>query len=98
MSARGDAAAMVAEGLRARAPADAPDFLREVMANAAAGLVVIEGAPEAAEAVYRLADAVVSRPGFGPVYCPPIPPPMPRPRGLLSRLCATLANPFQRRI
>jgi hypothetical protein len=36
-------------------------FLRELLAHAAAGLVVIEGEAEASEAVYRLADAVVAR-------------------------------------
>lgn len=36
-------------------------FLRELLAHVAAGLVVTEGNAEASEAIYRLADAVVSR-------------------------------------
>ena len=56
-----DAAAMVARALSRRAPAARPEFLRELLAHTAAGLVVIEGDRAAGEAVYRLADAVVAR-------------------------------------
>lgn len=56
-----DAAAMVAGGLSRRRSRDRPQFLRELLAHAAAGLVVIEGDREAAESVYRLADAVAVR-------------------------------------
>lgn len=41
--------------------ADRPAFLRELLAHVAAGILVIEGDQAAAEAVYRLADAVVSK-------------------------------------
>lgn len=65
MSARTDrsdeAAALVAGALARHAPAERGRFLRELLAHAAAGLVVIEGEIEASEAVYRLADAVVAR-------------------------------------
>ena len=56
-----DAAAIVARALSRRAPKARPRFLRELLAHTAAGLVVIEGDRAAGEAVYRLADAVVSR-------------------------------------
>jgi hypothetical protein len=56
-----DAAAVVAGALSRRRPTDRPQFLRELLAHAAAGLVVIEGDREAAESVYRLADAVAVR-------------------------------------
>ena len=56
-----DAAAVVACALSRRAPKARPQFLRELLAHAAAGLVVIEGDREASEAVYRLADAVAVR-------------------------------------
>ena len=56
-----DAAAMVARALARRRPTDRPKFLRELLAHTAAGLVVIEGERAAGEAVYRLADAVVTR-------------------------------------
>jgi predicted RNA-binding Zn ribbon-like protein len=56
-----EAAAVVAGALSRRRPKDRPQFLRELLAHAAAGLVVIEGDREAAEAVYRLADAVAVR-------------------------------------
>jgi hypothetical protein len=56
-----EAAAMVAGGLSRRAPRERPQFLRELLAHTAAGLVVIEGERAAGEAVYRLADAVVAR-------------------------------------
>ena len=58
-----DAAAMVARALARRAPRERPQFLRELLAHAAAGLVVIEGDRAAGEAVYRLADAVAARGG-----------------------------------
>jgi hypothetical protein len=56
-----DAAAVVARALSRRTPADRGQFLRELLAHTAAGLVVIEGDRAAGEAVYRLADAVVAR-------------------------------------
>ena len=56
-----EAAAVVAGALSRRRPGDRPQFLRELLAHAAAGLVVIEGDREAAESVYRLADAVAVR-------------------------------------
>lgn len=55
------AAAVVAGALGRRRPKERPQFLRELLAHAAAGLVVIEGEREAAESVYRLADAVAVR-------------------------------------
>jgi len=58
-----DAAAVVARALSRRPCGDRPGFLRELLAHTAAGLVVIEGARAAGEAVYRLADAVVARGG-----------------------------------
>ena len=54
-------AEMVAAALSRRAPDARGGFLRELLAHAAAGLVVIEGERAAGEAVYRLADAVVAR-------------------------------------
>lgn len=63
MSGRPDAAALVAGALSRRAAAERGRFLRELLAHAAAGLVLIEGEAEAGEAVYRLADAVVARGG-----------------------------------
>jgi hypothetical protein len=56
-----DAAAVVARALSRRRPKERPQFLRELLAHTAAGLVVIEGDREASEAVYRLADAVAIR-------------------------------------
>lgn len=56
-----NAAACVAEALRLRPADERPKFLRELLAHAAAGLVIVEGGRETAEAVYRLADAVVTR-------------------------------------
>lgn len=56
-----EAAALVAEQLARRPAAERGAFLRELLAHTAAGLVVVEGEAEASEAVYRLADAVVSR-------------------------------------
>lgn len=58
-----DAAAMVARALNRRPPTERPEFLRELLAHTAAGLVVIEGDRAAGEAVYRLADAMVARGG-----------------------------------
>lgn len=55
------AATLVARALARREPGERAEFLRELMAHTAAGLVVIEGEREAGEAVYRLADAVVAR-------------------------------------
>ena len=57
------AAALVAGALSRRKPGERARFLRELLAHAAAGIVVIEGEAEASEAVYRLADAVVARAG-----------------------------------
>lgn len=56
-----DPAAMVAKALSKLGHPNRPAFLRELLAHTAAGLVVIEGSRPAAEAVYRLADAVVAR-------------------------------------
>ncbi|HSV04010.1 MAG TPA: hypothetical protein VLI41_12475 [Phenylobacterium sp.] len=56
-----EAAAVVARALARRRPKERPQFLRELLAHAAAGLVVIEGDRQACEAVYRLADAVAIR-------------------------------------
>lgn len=61
MTAPADAARVVAGALSRRAPAERAQFLRELLAHTAAGLVIIEGEREAGEAVYRLADAVVAR-------------------------------------
>jgi hypothetical protein len=62
MSAEGlGAASMVASALSRRAAPVRAEFLRELLAYAAAGLAVIETAAAAAEALYRLADAVVER-------------------------------------
>ncbi len=55
------AAGVVAGALACRKPGERARFLRELLAHTAAGIVVIEGEREAAEAVYRLADAVVAR-------------------------------------
>lgn len=54
-------AEIVASALAARAPAERSRFLRELLAFAAAGLVVGDGEAEASEAVYRLADAIATR-------------------------------------
>jgi len=58
-----DPGALVVKALRRCSAQTRPLFLRELMAHAAAGLVVIEGEAAAGEAVYRLADAVVARGG-----------------------------------
>lgn len=63
MSGTPDAARLVARALARRAPGERAQFLRELLAHTAAGLVIIEGEREAGEAVYRLADAVVARGG-----------------------------------
>lgn len=58
-----NAALVVAEQLE-RCPRELRGgFLRELLAHTAAGLVIIEGDKKAAEACYRLSDAVVSRSG-----------------------------------
>jgi hypothetical protein len=56
-----DASKIVADLLVRQPPADRPRFLRDLLAHAAAGIVVIEGERAAAEAVFRVADAVVTR-------------------------------------
>jgi hypothetical protein len=61
MSGGEDAAQLVARALSGRRPEERPEFLRQLLAHSAAGLVVIEGDRAAGEAVYRLADAVVAR-------------------------------------
>lgn len=61
MSGLRDAASVVAQALSRRPPEARTAFLRELMAHAAAGLVVIEGDKAAGESVYRLADALVAR-------------------------------------
>lgn len=62
MSGRAEgAAALVARALSRRPPDQRAQFLKELLAHTAAGLVVIEGERKAGEAVYRLADAVVAR-------------------------------------
>ncbi len=50
-----------AGGPRPRTPGARAQFLKELLAHTAAGLVILEGDRAAGEAVYRLADAVVSR-------------------------------------
>lgn len=54
-------ARIVADCLEALAPHERARFLRELIAHAAAGLVILEGGKAAAEACYRVSDAVVSR-------------------------------------
>lgn len=61
MATADDAADVVARALSKRMPADRTLFLRELLAHTAASLQVIEGCDYAAEAVYRLADAMVAR-------------------------------------
>lgn len=74
-----DAATLIARALDERPDASRGAFLRELLAYTAAGLVATEGHVEAAEAVYRLADAVVAKAAdTGPAYCPP---PSDPPRG-----------------
>jgi hypothetical protein len=38
-----------------------PEFLRQLLAHTAAGLVIVEGGRKASEACYRVADAVAAR-------------------------------------
>jgi len=59
--APGDAGSLVAQARGHRTPGDRAQFLKELLAQTAAGLVILEGERAASEAVYRLADAVVSR-------------------------------------
>ncbi len=54
-------AEIVARELSLRAFGDRGQFLRELLAHTAAGIVVTESIAQAAEAVYRLADAVATR-------------------------------------
>lgn len=69
-----DAATLIARAIDECAAASRPALLRELLAHAAAGLVITEGHAETAEAIYRLADAVVARgTDAGPAYCPPAP-------------------------
>jgi hypothetical protein len=60
--AAGDtAAAVVSRAIHVARPDDRVRLARELMAHAAAALVVLEGSSAAAESCYRLADAVVAR-------------------------------------
>jgi hypothetical protein len=68
-----DPAAVVGNALARLPAAERAPFLRELLAHAAAGLVVIAGDREAAEAVYRLADAVALRPEPQPINRSPAP-------------------------
>lgn len=63
MSARESslAADLVSRALRRADLSDRGRFLRDLLAHAAAGLTLIEGERAAAEAVYRIADALVDR-------------------------------------
>lgn len=56
-----DPAKIVAEALAVAAPDRREAILCALLAHAAAGLTVVVGAEKAAEQVYRLADAVVTR-------------------------------------
>lgn len=58
-----DAAALVSTTLARLPAARRGAYLRELLAHAAAGIVILEGDKAAAEAAYRLADAVVRRSG-----------------------------------
>lgn len=42
-------------------PSERPDLARKIAAHAAAGLAIYEGSESAAEALYRLADAIIAR-------------------------------------
>lgn len=53
--------AVVARALAARRPAERSRFLRELLAHAAAATAILDGDAQAAESLYRLADAVVAR-------------------------------------
>ncbi|WP_395672114.1 hypothetical protein [Phenylobacterium sp.] len=55
------AAAVVARELAARPCEARTAFLKQLLAHAAAGLVLVEGERAAGESVYRLADAMVAR-------------------------------------
>lgn len=59
MATETKASAVVAHAMAAQPQAGRGAYLRELLAYAAAGLAIIETPPEAAEALYRLADAVV---------------------------------------
>ena len=54
-------ARLVSRALAQRSPGDRPEFLRQLMAHAAAGLTVLQGDRVASEITYRLADAVIAR-------------------------------------
>lgn len=62
-----DAASIVSREMIGRPKAERGSFLRELLAHVAAGLVVTCGSREAAEAIFRLADAVVSREEASPL-------------------------------
>ena len=53
------AADIICAELRERAAPDRSLFLRELLANAAAGLSLLEGEVRATETIYRLADAMI---------------------------------------
>jgi hypothetical protein len=61
MTRRPEPAHIVADSLARLSAADRSSFLRELLADTAAGIVVIDGTEAAAMAIYRLGDAVVSR-------------------------------------
>lgn len=52
---------IVADEMLKREPQDRPAFLRDMLAHVAAGIVACESTYKAAEACYRVADAVVTR-------------------------------------
>lgn len=54
-------AELVAGALSRRRPERRAEFLRELIAHAAAGLTVLEGDRAASETLYRTGDAVVTR-------------------------------------
>lgn len=55
------AAEIVADAMLGVPHEERSRYLREMLAHVAAGLVVVDGSRAAAEACYRLSDAVVSR-------------------------------------
>lgn len=57
--AKPNAADIVARELRRLGPHNRSDFLKDLLQQTAAGLVVIEGTEKAAEAVYQQADRIV---------------------------------------
>lgn len=59
---RAIAVQVVSDALIAQPVENRADFLREVLAHAAGGLIALEGGERAAEAVYRVADAIIRRP------------------------------------